>query len=139
MLFYSLSSKYSLLAAICPKKLLKHFQRERTPGTDHTETSVLHPRLLSRGINPLLLTVPHPRPGHVAVRRGGEGRQPWLAAALRACPHARSPSPALPLLPGAGSRCPFPSPARVHLASDPLRIFVLIFRCYLATCHFASR
>lgn len=66
---------------------------------------------------------------------GRPGQAAGAGSILCACPHACSLSPALPL-PGAGSRCPFPWLAWVHLASDPLWIFVLIFRCYLVTCHF---
>lgn len=76
VLFYSVSSKYSSMAAICTQKPLKAFQREGTRGTGHTETS-LRSGLPSPGTNFLPPTVP--RPGRAAVRREGEGRQLGLA------------------------------------------------------------
>lgn len=134
MLFYSVSSKYSSMAAICTQKPLKAFQREGTQGTGHTKTS-LHSGLPSPGTNFLPPTVP--RLGRAAVRREGEGRQLGLAEPSVPGPPV-APRPQRCRCLGLGSRCPFPWPAGAHLASDPLRIFVLIFCCYSATCHFAS-
>lgn len=81
------------MVAVCTEKLLKDFQRERTQGTDHTKTSVLHPGLPSWGINLLLPTVPRPRLGRIAIHQEGEGWQLGLAAALRACPPRSLPIP----------------------------------------------
>lgn len=49
ILFYSLSSKHSLMAAVRTENLLKCFQRDHYQGKDHTQTSSLHPELLSQG------------------------------------------------------------------------------------------
>lgn len=107
MPFYLLSSKYSSMAAVCTEKLLKGFQRDCTQGRDHTETSALHPGLLSRGINLLLPTVPCPRLGHIAVLREGQGRQLGLAASSVPVP-TLAPCPQRCRCPGLGAGALFP-------------------------------
>lgn len=58
------------------EKLLQGFQREHTQGTDHTETGMLHPGILTWGVN-LPPTVPCPWPGRIAVYAGKARAGSW--------------------------------------------------------------